>query len=516
MTDLLLDTELSPEQTEYLEMVKGSADSLLSIINDILDFSKLEAGKVALENLPFDLRKSLGSVMKMLVFRAQEKGLELILDVDPQVPEAIVADPGRLRQILVNLIGNALKFTDRGEVQVRVGLESEDSDGLHLAFSVRDTGVGIPPEKQNVIFGAFTQADSSTTRKYGGTGLGLAISVQLVSLMGGRLWIESKIGEGSNFQFTICAGRAKSALAPRSFDQSRLVGEPVLIVDDNAANRRILEDSVRGWGMKPIAVERAMPALGVLLERRASGARLPLLVTDAHMPELDGFGLVEKIREHRGLDSLRIVMLTSAGQKGDATRCKELGVAGYLSKPFDRLELRDVLISVLEGKRDAEEANQEPVTRHAVREQLRSLEILVAEDNVVNQRLITRLLEKRGHRSVVVKNGREAIDAIRGQAFDAVLMDCEMPELDGLEAASEIREQEKAGGVHIPIIALTAHAMRGDRERCIAAGMDGYISKPVKAEELFSTIEAVIAGHSSNHSDSNTSREDLQPTTDAI
>jgi PAS domain S-box-containing protein len=493
MTDLLLDTDLNPEQAEYVDMVKGSADSLLTIINDILDFSKMEAGKLELDYLSFDLRKSLGAVMKTIALKAHAKGLEFIFDVDPDVPAVVICDPGRLRQVLVNLVANSLKFTERGEIQVGIELTSQSAEQAIVTFHVRDTGIGIPAAKQSMIFGAFNQADSSTTRKYGGTGLGLAISIKLVAMMGGRLWVDSEVGKGSTFHFTIRAGRAQEEARTEPFDPSRLAGEAVLIVDDNETNRRILEDSARRWKMVPVTVSSAAAALEVLRDRRRSGAALPIVLTDAHMPEMDGFGLVEEMRRDRAFDPIRIIMLTSGGQRGDAARCRELGITAYLSKPFDRLELREVMLRTLAGNA-VEPGRCELVTRHTLREQARSLDFLVAEDSAVNQKLITRILEKRGHSIVLVQNGREAVEARWKQHFDVVLMDCEMPEMDGLEATAQIRQGEKASGDRVPIIALTAHAMRGDKERFLAAGMDAYVSKPVRLEDLFSTIESVLPG----------------------
>lgn len=493
MTELVLETQLTPEQSEYLHLVKSSADSLLTIINDILDFSKLEARKVLLERLMFDLRKSLEQAMKALALGADEKGLDFIFDVDPAVPRMVVGDPVRLRQVLNNLIGNALKFTERGEIHVSLGVASEAAESVTLAFSVRDTGIGISPEKRSAIFGAFTQADSSTTRKYGGTGLGLAIAKQLVEVMGGHLSVESEIGKGSAFRFSIPFGRAYEYKEIESFDFTRLAGEVVLIVDDNATNRRVLEDSVRRWSMQPIVVDSGAAALEALQARQESGEKVPLILTDAHMPGMDGFSLVERIREDHRLDSVRIVMLTSGGNRSDGVRCEQLGIAGYLSKPFDRLELREVLLRVFEG-RDPTQSPRGTVTRHTIGEQARSLNILVAEDNVVNQRLIVRLLEKRGHKVTVAQNGRDALEQRNGEAFDLIFMDCEMPEMDGIEATRQIRQKEAVTKTHIPIIALTAHAMRGDREQCLAAGMDGYLSKPVRLEELLSAIESVVPG----------------------
>jgi two-component system, sensor histidine kinase and response regulator len=493
MTDQVLETELTPEQEEYLEMVKGSADALLTLLNDILDFSKMEAGKLDLDFLTTDLRKSLSEVVRTLAVKAQQKGLEFIFDVLPEVPTTVVTDPTRLRQVLVNLVGNAIKFTDQGEVEVNVRTESISDEGALLHFSVRDTGIGIPLDKQREIFGAFSQADSSTTRKYGGTGLGLTITAKLVGLMGGRIWVESEIGKGSTFHFTVQVRPGAAALPSESLDVSQLAGVPILVVDDNATNRRILQDSAIRWKMKPIVVAGARAAIRVLEQARASGAQLPLVLTDAHMPDIDGFGLVERIRQEAEFSNLRIVLLTSGGEPGDMARCQKLGVASYLRKPFDRLELREVLLRVLAGDANTQE-DKAIVTRHTLWEQQRPLCFLVAEDNAVNQRLIARLLEKRGHSVVLAQNGREALEALEKQSFDIVLMDGQMPEMDGFEATKRVREKEKSSGTHLPIIALTALAMRGDQERCLASGMDGYVSKPINLEELFSVIENVAPG----------------------
>jgi two-component system sensor histidine kinase/response regulator len=493
MTDLLLDTELNSEQSEFLDMVKGSADALLILLSDILDFSRIEAGKLELDYLRFDLRKSLTIAIKTLAIKAQQKGLEFIFDVAPGVPADVVGDPARLRQVLVNLVGNSIKFTERGEIEVNVKAESVGLEGTILLFSVRDTGIGIPVDKQHKIFEAFSQADSSTTRKYGGSGLGLTISSQLVGLMGGKLWVESEAGKGSTFYFTAQVGQGVAAIPSDLLDVSQLAGMPILMADGNATYRRILEDSVIRWKMMPTVVDSAAAAIQALQNGHASGARLPLVLTDAHLPDIDGFHLVEMIRQAPSLSNVKIVILTSSGERGDAARCQKLGVAAYLSKPFDRLELRDVLLRVLAH----EPANPEKralVTRHAVREQTHSLSFLVAEDNAVNQRLILRLLEKRGHRVVLAQNGREALEASKKQRFDIVLMDLQMPEMGGLEATRLLRENERASGTHLPIIALTAHAMQGDKERCLACGMDGYVSKPINLEELFAAIENAVPG----------------------
>jgi len=493
MTDLVLDTELSSEQAEYLDMVKGSAEALLTLLNDILDFSKIEAGKLEMDYLSFDLRKSLGEVVKTLAIRAQQKGLEVIFDVASEVPTNVVGDPARIRQVLVNLVGNSIKFTERGEIEIKVQTEAQSAEGAVLRISVRDTGIGIPVEKQQKIFEAFSQADSSTTRKYGGTGLGLTIVGQLVGLMGGKLWVESEAGKGSTFYFTVQVGSGVAALPIESPDVSRLAGVPVLLVDDNVTNRRILEDSVIRWKMIPTVVAGAAAAIQALQHALASGAQLPLVLTDAHMPDIDGFGLIEKIRLDPRLANVRIVILTSDGERGDAARCQELGVAAYLSKPFDRLELRDVLLHVLAGDL-AKSGKRALVTRYTLQEKRQSLSFLVAEDNAVNRTLIARLLESRGHSVVLAQNGREALEALDKQPFDIVLMDVQMPEMDGFEATKLIREKEEASGTYLPIIALTAHAMQGDEERCLVCGMDGYVTKSINLEELFSVIEKVVPG----------------------
>jgi len=468
---------------------QGSADALLTLLNDILDFSKMEAGKLDLDNLSFDLRKSLTEVTRILAIKAQQKGLEFILDVRPEVPTSVLGDPARLRQVLVNLVGNAIKFTEKGEIEVTVRTESQSVDETRLRFSVRDTGIGIPTTKQGSIFDAFSQADSSTTRKYGGTGLGLTISAQIVGLMGGKLWVESEFGKGSTFYFTVQVGSGVAEAASGPLMVSHLAGVPILVVDDNATNRRIVEDSVLRWKMLPTVVESGTAAIQALQRAQTSGFQLPLVLTDAHMPDIDGFGLVERIRQNPLLANSRIVILTSGGERGDAARCQKLGVDAYLSKPFDRLELRDVLLQVL-ARNPAKPENRVLVTRHSIREQAQSLSFLVAEDNPVNQKLIARLLEKRGHSVMLAQNGQEALELLERRRFDVVLMDVMMPEMDGFEATRRIREREKTGDAHLPIIALTAHAIQGDKERCLSAGMDGYVSKPIKVEELFSVIES--------------------------
>jgi signal transduction histidine kinase/CheY-like chemotaxis protein/HPt (histidine-containing phosphotransfer) domain-containing protein len=492
MTDLALETELNPEQREYLTNVKASADSLLTVINDILDFSKIEAGKFELDPMEFDLRDNVGETARALALRAHEKGLELIEDVQPDVPGTLIGDPTRLRQILLNLLGNAIKFTWQGEVVLRVKTEARTESSVVLHFSITDTGIGIPEDRQKVIFEAFTQADNSTTRRYGGTGLGLTISSQLVEMMGGRLWVESETGKGSTFQFTASFGLGKSPVGKAVVSKSAdLRGLRALVVDDNATNRRILEEQLTGWRMRPVLATGGRAALAAMRLAKEAGASFPLVLTDLHMPDMDGFALAERIKEDPLLAGATIMMLTSGGQRGDAARCRKLGVAAYLTKPIKQSDLLAAVCTAL-GMRSQDADQPFLVTRHSLRKPRRKLRILVAEDNVVNQVLATRLLEKRGHTVVVATNGREALD-ILGKAdftgFDAVLMDVQMPEMDGFEATAAIRETEKTSGKHLLIIALTAHAMKGDKERCLAAGMDGYVAKPIKIEDLVEAIE---------------------------
>ena len=496
MTDLALETDLTQEQREYLETVKMSGDSLLTVINDILDFSKIEAGKIDLEALDFDLRDSLESTLKTLAVRADEKGLELLCEVAPEVPEVVRGDSSRLRQIVVNLVGNAIKFTDSGEIAVKVQVEARDGTECVCRFTVADTGVGIPEDKRELIFKPFSQADTSTTRKYGGTGLGLTISTRLVQMMGGEIWVESEVGRGSQFHFTVRleAADAKEIKLGTIAPPELLRGVKVLVVDDNRTNRRILEGMLLRWHMKPIAVDCAAAALTQLSAALGAGEPYPLILTDMHMPEMDGFALIEQIRQRPELSAATIMMLTSAGHRGDAARCQELGVAAYLLKPIRQSELREAVARVL-GAREQEGAIP-LITRFSLqetREPGACLRVLLAEDNLVNQRLAVRLLEKRGHRIVVASTGLEALQALEKESFDLVLMDVQMPEMDGLEATAAIREKEKGSGLHQAVVALTAHAMKGDREKCLAAGMDGYLTKPIRPQELDQLLETYAA-----------------------
>ena len=487
MTDLALETELSREQREYLETVKTSSDSLLTVINDILDFSKIEAGKIDLEVADFDVRDSLETTLKTLAVRADEKGLELLCEVAPEVPEVVRGDVTRLKQVVLNLVGNAIKFTNQGEVAVRVQVEAEDGRDLVLRFTVSDTGIGIAEDKREKIFDPFAQADTSTTRKYGGTGLGLTISVRLVRMMGGKIWVESEEGRGSHFHFTVRVGAAdrKEIKVGSAAPPEILRGVRVLVVDDNGTNRRILEGMLKRWEMRPVSAKGGEEALAQLVAARKAGDAFGLIVTDMHMPKMDGFALVERIRRRPELSTATIMMLTSAGHRGDAERCQKLGVSAYLLKPIRQSELREAIARVL-GARE-QEGKIPLITRFSLgdaRDGSDSLRVLVAEDNPVNQRLIVRLLEKRGHRVVLADNGRQALAALEKESFDLVLMDVQMPEMDGFEATSAIRMREKSIGSHQTIIALTAHAMKGDREECLARGMDGYLTKPIRPQEL--------------------------------
>lgn len=496
MTDLALETSLTPEQREYLETVKMSGDSLLAVINDILDFSKIEAGKVDLEAVDFNLRNSLEITLKTLALRADEKGLELLCDVAPEVPEMVRGDSSRLRQVIVNLVGNAIKFTDHGEVALKVKSDGREGEDLLLHFTVADTGIGIPKEKQESIFEPFTQADASTTRKFGGTGLGLTISSRLVQMMGGKIWVESGSGQGSAFHFTARLRKAQvnSTAIGAITSTVSLRGVRVLVVDDNRTNRRILEGMLKRWETIVTSVEGGEEALEQLAAAREAGKPYGLILTDMHMPKMDGFALVERIRQQPELSTATIMMLTSAGHRGDAERCEELGVSAYLLKPIRQSELREAVAKVLTAKEKRDEIPL--VTLPSMQEVFEpsvSLRVLLAEDNLVNQRLGIRLLEKRGHSVVVAGNGRETLEAFENGDFELILMDLQMPEMDGFEATAAIRERERKTGNRVPIVALTAHAMKGDREKCLAAGMDGYLTKPIRPAELDGVLDGYVA-----------------------
>jgi PAS domain S-box-containing protein len=495
MTDLALDTELTKEQREYLDTVKISADSLLTVINDILDFSKIEAGKVELDFADFDLRDNLEGILKTLALRADEKNLELLCEIAPEVPGIVHSDSNRLDQIIVNLVSNAIKFTQEGEVALKVQLETKEGQDCILHFTVADTGIGVPLEKQKLIFDPFTQADSSTTRKYGGTGLGLTISMRLVHMMGGEIWMKSEVGKGTQLHFTARIRSSETTIPIGTIAPPEILrGVKVLVVDDNRTNRRILEGMLKRWEMNPASAESAEAALTEMSNAQSDGKPYGLILTDMHMPKMDGFELVERIRHRPELSAPMIMMLTSAGHRGDAERCRELGVAAYLLKPIRQSELREAIARVL-GAREQHGAIP-LLTRYSLqdaRDPESVLRVLVAEDNPVNQRLVVRMLEKRGHRVAVAGNGREAVDILAKDSFDIVFMDVQMPEMDGLEATARIREKEEGSERHQIVIALTAHAMKGDRERCLAAGMDAYLSKPIRPQELDDILEKYLA-----------------------
>jgi two-component system, sensor histidine kinase and response regulator len=498
MTGLALDTELSSEQREYLGMVKDSSDSLLNVLNDILDFSKIEAGKFDIEAIPCNLLVSLDGAVKAMALRAEEKGIELVWHVMPDVPAMLIGDPGRLRQVLTNLIGNAIKFTDQGEIVVRVEKEWLSASEVGLHFSVSDTGIGIPENKLRTIFEAFAQADGSTTRHYGGTGLGLTISSRLAGLMGGELRVESTVGKGSTFHFTTRLGLSRTDVPIVSpVPVARLRNLTVLVVDDNGTNRRILAELLTAWHMNPTTVDGAKQAIASLEDADRDGRPYSLVLLDSQMPETDGFTLAGQIKQNPRFMNIPMIMLTSSGRRGDGARCRQLGIGGYLSKPINQGDLLNSILLIL-GTSSPDTGPAPLVTRHHMSENRSSLRVLLAEDNVVNQRLVERLLQKLGHRVVVAGNGRDAVNALEHETFDLMLMDVQMPVLDGFQATAVIREKEKVSGLHIHIIAVTAHAMKGDGERCLAAGMDGYISKPIQAEALTKALEALVPVSSVN------------------
>jgi two-component system, sensor histidine kinase and response regulator len=487
MTELALDTELTAEQREYLETVKSSAASLMFVINDILDFSKIEAGKLQLNAVEFDLEELLANVVKSFALRAHQKGLELLHEMSTEIPRMLIGDPDRLRQILVNLIGNALKFTDRGEVATRVTQKSRTDTHADLHFSVSDTGIGISPEKQSVIFDAFAQADSSNTRKYGGTGLGLTISHRIVDMLGGRMWVNSESGKGSTFHFTVKLEIGRQCDSRLSSEHlKRLENLPILIVDDNATHCRILESMVRSWKMLPTAAMGGRSALSALKTNETHAFPFHLLLIDADMPGIDGFALVKQLEAKPGFAAASIMMLNSNSLHGAASRCRELGISAHLVKPIERRELLETLSRLLD-KDSTSNAGEGP-NELVLAPSRPALRILLAEDNPVNQQLIFEILEKEGHTVEMVSDGSRAVAAVQSGHFDVILMDIQMPGMDGFEATAEIRKAESSHGTHVPIIALTAHAMRGDRARCLAAGMDGYLSKPIYPDDLLNLL----------------------------
>ncbi|MDA1137645.1 MAG: CHASE domain-containing protein [Planctomycetota bacterium] len=486
MTELTLDSDLGPEQRQYLETVRSSAEALLFLINDILDFSKIEAGKLELEEINFNLRDTLADTTQTLSLRAFEKGLELACHIPPEIPNFLIGDPGRLRQIVVNLISNAIKFTKAGEIVVKVKKESVTGSAGILQFSVSDTGIGIPTDKQDRIFEAFEQADSSTTRQYGGTGLGLSISTQLVHLMGGRIWIESQEGVGTTFHFTVCVKIRDEAEIPRSPMLEELKDLPVLVVDDNATNRQILQEVLFHWGMRPILTDGPAAAKAALQQARLDGEPFQLILSDVYMPGTDGYEFLDWVRSRQEYADITAMFLSSARTAEGAERARKLKVAAYLTKPIKQSTLLDSILTAFSGDKLPKSKAHEATKTEEI--SVRPLKILLAEDHVPNQTLATALLKKRGHTVTIAVNGLEAVNATDRESFDLVLMDIQMPEMDGLEATVAIREREKQTKTHLPIIAMTAHAMKGDEVRCLEAGMDGYVSKPIRPQILFEVI----------------------------
>jgi len=487
--ELILDTELTVEQRRALELVRSSSEALLMILNDILDYSKIEAEHLELESIPFDVSKVVHATANLLAVRAREKHLELLAEVAPEVPRVVRGDPTRLRQVLMNLIGNAIKFTEQGEVVVSVSAGAIDGSA-EIRFAVRDTGIGIAAQHVGSVFKEFTQADSTMTRRYGGTGLGLAISQRLVRLMGGELGVASEVGRGSEFTFTLSLP-VETAPPTRSTALAALGGRRMLIVDDNQTNRRILREMLAAEGIQVEEASTAADGLAALRGAAGRKARYDLAILDVQMPDMDGFQLATAVRSEKAIAKTNLLMLTSAGQRGDGERCRELGIRGYLTKPLSRADLLEALGTVLAGSSE-DAGTPEVVTRHTIAESRRSLRVLLAEDNPVNQQVAVAMLVKRGHEVHVSSNGREAVDAVRERHYDVVLMDIQMPEMDGFEATQAIRAMDK--GKDLPIIGLTAHALSGERERCLARGMSDYLAKPFKAHELFSLVEGTAEG----------------------
>lgn len=508
MAEVLAATDLSAEQRDYLGLVRESADALLRLLNDILDFSKVEAGKLELERIPFSIRDCVGGTGRTMSIRAADRGLELACRIAPEVPDSLVGDPGRLRQILVNLIGNAIKFTDEGEVVVDVNLDSQDKRSAVLHCSVSDTGIGIPLERQRSIFDSFQQADVSTTRRYGGTGLGLAICTQLVELMKGRIWLESEPGKGTKFHFTAKFPVAPDPVRKLPASLKSLRNLPVLVVDDNNTNRLIFEEILTNWQMNPLLAESADAGLRVLAESSNDQSPVPLVLLDCMMPDKDGFDFARELRANPEYANCKIIMVSSAGQPLTPELRDELKIARLMAKPVVQSELLNAILEEF-GSNEAYERGHDP-TVEAVSPHER-LRILLAEDGFVNQRVATGLLRQRGHHAVIAENGQEAIQAWEDRKFDLILMDVQMPELDGLEATRIIREREQTDGGHTPIIAMTANVMKGDREQCLAAGMDDYISKPIDRSELYRLLDGIISQRSERRQATEKINEAVQP-----
>jgi len=487
MTELALDTDLDPDQKEYLGLVKSSADALLNIINDILDFSKIEAGKMTLEEIEFRLPEVLSQTARSMALRAHQKGLELLLDIDPNLPEILIGDPGRLRQVVINLVGNAIKFTHKGEIVVKVRLQKSQPNPfqLGLQISVRDTGIGIPKDKFDAIFQSFSQADTTTTRKYGGTGLGLTISTRFVELMGGRIWVESEVNQGSTFYIDINLGMAKDNQQVH-YETGKLNQQRVLVVDDNATHCAVAFELFRHWGMRCTTVMSGEQALAELQSAARDSDAYQLLLLDVNMPVMSGFDVLTQLRAQAHLRVAPILMLTSESQREDTARCRELGIASYMLKPYSQSDLYDAVMNAL-GLESVLNVAKHSSRSLAANQQ--KLHILVAEDNNVNQTLATRLLEKFGHTVVIAENGLIAVEKWQATVFDLILMDVDMPQLNGYGATAKIRELEQLRGGRIPIIGLTANIMQGSRDECLAAGMDGYLSKPIDTQALWAELE---------------------------
>jgi signal transduction histidine kinase/DNA-binding response OmpR family regulator len=492
MTELALGNQLDDETRDHLETVKQSAESLLGILNDILDFSKIESRKLEFESVSFPLVDMVNDMLKPFAVRADQKALELIVNIAPDVPSAVIGDPIRLQQVVANLVGNSLKFTERGHILVELSEERREGTVSHLHFSISDTGIGIAKEKHDTIFAAFSQADGSTTRRFGGTGLGLTISANLVEMMGGRLWLESEVGVGTSFHFTVPleVGTWTNLL----HREPPLTDLPVLVVDDNPVNRRILQEQLTRWQMKATTVAGGAEALEALLKAQQVGTPFVLVLLDANMPGIDGFGVAEGIAARPELAGSTIMMLTSSGQYGDAARCRELGISAYLTKPIRQADLLSQICRLLERDRRGDEPAGEVLD--AAVPAIQTSKVLLAEDNVVNQRVAVGLLTRRGHQVTVANNGVEALELSAREKFDLILMDIQMPEMGGLEATTEIRKREAVDGTYTRIVAMTAHAMTGDRDRCIASGMDGYMTKPFHQSLLFEVVEQGSAGAS--------------------
>jgi two-component system sensor histidine kinase/response regulator len=512
MAELALDTPLSDEQQEYLNMLKISADSLLSVVNDVLDYSKIEAGKLEINSADFSVRDCIESAVRPLAVQAHQKNLELATDIAHDLPDSVIGDSGRLRQILDNLVGNAIKFTEAGEVIVHASAESRRDESIVLRFTISDTGIGIPEEKQQLIFEAFRQADGSTTRKYGGKGLGLTISSRLAGLMGGRLWVESDVGRGSRFHFTVQLGLQNNQPTGIPPDL-QLSGRRVLVVDDNATNLRILQVVLRSWDMDVTVANDGATALQLLQAAEKNVQPYDLVLLDCHMPEMDGFMVAERARQIFSSQPI-ILMLTSTAQYGDLERCRSLEIQSHLTKPIRRQYLLEAIKRVLASKSSTEQIA--PLEELKVLAPAVGMRLLLAEDNVVNQKVAVRMLEKWGHSVRVVSNGKQAVEAIATQDFDAVLMDVQMPILGGFEATAAIREAERSSGRHIPIIAMTAHAMQGDRERCLNAGMDAYVAKPISAKEFADVLRSVVTRPHLDLPSLDIAAEDLNSAREAI